>query len=113
MITIISDKMRKEICERLYVKELANIRNCPDCGVAPDEQHEEECDVARCKNCGVQSLMCSCGNTENTIWTGLWPGIQECYEQQLIYYDTNPHSNLGWTFDLNEASKKLQNKIIH
>lgn len=32
------------------------------------------------------------------IWTGLWPGIKECYEQKLIAYGSGGE---GWVFDLN------------
>lgn len=73
---------------------------CPDCGVDPGAQHLEGCDVARCPLCGAQDLGCGyqfdegdpesplvCGNTgqartpgDMTVWTGVWPGVEECIE---------------------------------
>jgi len=67
-----------EINERLWkeAKETAD-RHCPDCGVAPGENHLENCDVARCQHCGGQRFSCDSVDT----WDGLWPGVKECYEK--------------------------------
>jgi len=56
-------------------------KTCPDCGVAPGAHHTDNCDVARCLATGLQRLGCSeshdCGLD---IWTGRWPGEEECEE---------------------------------
>jgi primosomal protein N' len=62
-------------------------KTCPDCGVNPGELHEDNCDVARCKNCGWQLLFHdNCDDPENTTWTGEWPGVAECKEFDLWSY---------------------------
>lgn len=53
---------------------------CPDCRVAPGDRHQRGCDVARCKECGQQAIACEDHNSEQTSWTGEWPGVQECRE---------------------------------
>jgi hypothetical protein len=85
-----------EICEELWSNE--KLRNCHDCDAKPGEQHDPNCDVARCTSCGGQRLSCDCSDGDTDIWTGLWPGIKECYEQHLICYDDNSGF---WCFDLN------------
>ena len=40
------------------------------------------------------------------VWSGIWPGIKECYEQKLIAYGSGGE---GWVFDLNTYySNKLK-----
>ena len=102
----LSQTQINEICEKLYKKELSNIHNCPDCGVEPNQQHLDGCDVARCSICGGQLLSCNCENKQPDIWTGLWPGVKECYEKKLICFDTK---NQEYRFDLNElAIQRIQ-----
>jgi len=84
------------ICEELIDERTPH--NCPDCNAAPGELHLDYCDVARRSVCGGQLLSCNCENGTPDVWTGLWPGIRECYELKLICYDTN---ELMWRFDLN------------
>jgi hypothetical protein len=50
--------------------------NCPDCGVAPGENHTDaECDWAQCPGCGQQLLMCdgACDGYDGrpAIWHGM------------------------------------------
>lgn len=68
--------------------------DCPDCGVAPGQLHEDGCDVARCKNTGMQRLsQAGCTDEKRcrgilgqgalfpqcrTRWSGEWPGLAEC-----------------------------------
>jgi hypothetical protein len=89
-----------EICEQLW--KLEKPKSCHDCGAKPGERHEEGCDVARCTSCGSQRLVCSCEDGEPEIWTGLWLGVKECYEQKLICFDEGFNSNWHWCFDLNK-----------
>lgn len=67
---------------------------CHDCGALPGEYHKEGCDVERCPRCGGQYMLCNEGGCEGTrpgedwppalddrmVWTGEWPGVQECRE---------------------------------
>lgn len=99
----ISDVDINKICEELW-SDRKELTSCPDCGVEPGETHDDNCDVAYCLNCGEQSLQCDCGDTQNDTWTGIWPGIKECYEQKLICFDDcklPDGSLIGWRFDLN------------
>ena len=94
-----------KICEELWSK--VEIKRCPDCGVLPGLKHEDGCDVAICTICGQQCICCDCeeGECEPGEWTGIWPGVAECYEHKLICYDTCKRpdgTKLGWGFDLNE-----------
>ena len=92
------------IAKRLWEEANTNsTEKCNDCGVATGEVHEVGCDVARCINCGAQALSCDCGNSEEDVWTGLWPGLKECYEQKLICRGDFGKGN--WTFDLNTLSR--------
>lgn len=57
------------------------LRPCGDCAVPPGSMHEDGCDVARCAFNGYQRLQCDHpGDACNTVWTGLWPGTEECIE---------------------------------
>lgn len=85
-----------EIVEQLWKEE--QVRNCPDCAVKPNTQHKFGCDVAQCKVCGLQAIGCDCEYAEPDMWTGIWPGIKECYEQKLICFDSITNH---WRFDLN------------
>lgn len=108
----LSSKEIDEICENLWKKELENSGNCHDCGVKPGDKHDEGCDVARCTSCGGQRLGCDCedGVGETDVWTGLWPGVKECYEQKLICFDACNGIN-KWCFDLNRwYENKLRNR---
>lgn len=84
---------------------MENLRDCGDCGVTPGQMHEENCDVARCKNCGMQLLLHSgCEEPENTLWTGIWPGVVEC---RVLGWYTDENSFWGRTEDLNRYVRAL------
>ena len=72
-----------EICEELW-NSRSNKMSCPDCGVEPGEQHDPNCDVSMCTSCGMQRLSCDCEDGETDIWSGIWPGIKECYDQRAV-----------------------------
>jgi hypothetical protein len=91
------------LLDGLFAEEKKNSKgSCHDCGVPPGQNHIEGCDVARCRNPKshkmTQRLGCNCGNCGEDIWTGIWPGIQECYEKKLVCFDTSTNSVY---FDLN------------
>ena len=98
-----------EICEKLWDKELIDKKkNCHDCDAKPGETHLDGCDTARCLECGGQLLSCDCEDGLPDVWTGIWPGIQECYEKKLI---SRFGPNAKWSFDLNrEAVLSMERK---
>jgi hypothetical protein len=97
-----------KICNKLWEKEKTSKRDCPDCAVKPNKQHDDGCDVARCLKCNGQALSCDCKHPHIDVWTGIWPGIRECYAKKLL-------SRFGkkgeWSFDLNrEAVISMESK---
>ena len=101
----ISKEEKKKILDRLLVEEKPS--NCPDCGVKSGEKHLDGCDVERCIECGSQRIQCDC-DCEHDVWIGLWPGVKECQELELICWDTATNS---WMYDLNELCRiKMRNK---
>lgn len=97
----------QRICERLWEKETRLVNGdkkkheCPDCFVAVGQLHVEGCDIARCEHCKGQRFSCDCTEESQDLWTGLWPGIKEAYENKLICYDRRQKE---WIFDLNKAA---------
>ena len=51
---------------------------CNDCGAEVGKPHKRGCDIARCMICGGQRLSCGCRGASKDIWTGKWPGTEEC-----------------------------------
>ena len=97
--------------EELWAKETARgLHNCHDCAVKPGEEHIDGCDTARCSICKGQLLSCDCEDGESDIWTGMWPGIKECYEQKLICWDDSIAQQ--WCFDLNTWVEREMTKIL-
>lgn len=90
---------RQSLLDQLYAERKARAhQSCHDCGVAPGTAHLDGCDTARCLNTGIQRLQCDCGKCGDDVWTGMWPGIQECYDLKLVCYD---ESTKDFCFDLN------------
>ncbi|MEV6678540.1 YgjP-like metallopeptidase domain-containing protein [Streptomyces erythrochromogenes] len=58
---------------------------CPGCQAQPGTLHTNYCDVARCALTGFQRGSCHPGTTCLTIWSGRWPGTEECEEYGFFY----------------------------
>ena len=61
--------------------------DCPDCGVAPGEPHEDGCDIPYCTVCGSQRLAChllgdDCAGHDPraNVWEGEKDSKRECRE---------------------------------
>ena len=52
---------------------------CPGCRVAPGTAHHDECDHARCPDCGEQLLMCGqlCEEVDAPYRPALWHGVDQ------------------------------------
>jgi len=85
--------------------EVTKTAICHDCGVKPGQPHKDGCDTARCLNTGMQRLQCDCGKCGEDVWTGIWPGIKECYEKRLVCFDTATNRVC---FDLNRQCVEFQ-----
>jgi hypothetical protein len=99
------DEINK-IADGLWKNEVDHsVRKCPDCGVDVNKEHEFGCDIARCLICGGQHLGCGCKTNTTDVWSGIFPGIRECYNEKLICsYD----GGKTWILDLNSYySKKV------
>ena len=75
---LINSKLRKID----YLKK----RDCPSCGVKPGEKHKDGCNIEGCPLCGERGLTCECENIpdgEHRVYTGLFPGTEECLEYGL------------------------------
>ncbi|MFE2149021.1 YgjP-like metallopeptidase domain-containing protein [Streptomyces lavendulae] len=58
---------------------------CPGCQAQPGSLHTNYCDVARCALTGFQRGTCHPGIACLTIWSGRWPGTDECEEYGFHY----------------------------
>jgi len=96
----LSQQEINRIAEELWNKETS--RDCPDCGVKVGKTHQVNCDVSHCTHCGTQYLGCGCVKGRPDVWTGIWPGVEGCYQQKLICM----YSDNKWTFDLNRYYSK-------
>jgi hypothetical protein len=90
------------------------VTNCPQCDVAPGQEHGW-CDIARCKSTGFQLMQCEGerheydgreygeheGRCGPSVWTGLWPGVEEC---RTLGWFTEPDSPHGVREDLNRLA---------
>lgn len=59
--------------------------NCPTCHAHPGTLHTNRCTVALCALTGLQRCYCHPGTTCLTIWSGRWPGTDECEEYGFYY----------------------------
>ncbi|MFD8980918.1 YgjP-like metallopeptidase domain-containing protein [Streptomyces sp. NPDC059564] len=63
-----------------------NSDTCPKCHAHPGNLHTNWCDLARCAFTGFQRSGCQHPSTIClTLWTGRWPGEEECEEYGFYY----------------------------
>lgn len=95
---------------------------CPDCQVSPGERHIDGCDVTRCRHTGTQML--SCGfrvvvdpgspngfalvetndhECEPCVWTGEWPGVKVCRDNNWYTDIVGLNGTTIHTEDLNNV----------
>jgi hypothetical protein len=99
----------QEMLDKLFAEKMSEAdRPCPDCAVKPGKKHKENCDVARCLNCGGQRLSCDCKEDEGygDKWDGLWPGTKECYEKKYMakWVGRGPFKSGRLVFDYNRLA---------
>ncbi len=52
---------------------------CPGCDALPSHRHHPDCDVARCRQTGLQRAGCDQPHDHgDDPWTGTYPGEAEC-----------------------------------
>lgn len=58
---------------------MTDAEECPGCRVAPGAAHHDECDHARCPDCGEQLLMCGqlCEEVDVPYRAALWHGVDQ------------------------------------
>ena len=102
------DRIVEELWEERFHPSGDN--SCHDCGVDPGEVHEMGCDVAHCLNCGSQTIFADCCEEPlNGQWSGIWPGVDECYKKKYICFDVyrlTSEEYIGWCFDLNRLAEE-------
>ncbi|MFZ3493141.1 YgjP-like metallopeptidase domain-containing protein [Streptomyces sp. 5.8] len=61
---------------------------CPKCHAHPGQLHTDRCTIARCALTGRQRSGCNHPGTGClTLWSGRWPGDEECEEYGFYYRD--------------------------
>ena len=90
----------KKIADVLKENEV-KIEHCHDCGVSIGMEHDVNCDVSKCSECGGQRFSCGCEEGNGGKWDGCWPGTMECYEKGYLCCWDNSEV---WQADLNKLS---------
>lgn len=67
-----------------------NSATCPKCHARPGDLHTNWCGLARCAFTGLQRSGCQHpGTICLTLWSGRWPGMEECEEYGFYYRPVN------------------------
>jgi hypothetical protein len=72
--------------------QIHELKNCPGCGVAPGLIHLCGCLAEHCSHCGYPRKGCKSEehDPEFSRWTGIYPGVAECYALGLVKDDGSP-----------------------
>jgi hypothetical protein len=70
--------------------QVHELENCPGCGVAPGHIHVTGCLAELCSHCGYPRCKSEEHDPGFSRWTGIYPGIPECYALGLIHEDGSP-----------------------
>lgn len=73
------------------------LKNCPDCGVSPNQLHKELCDRDICPRCGCQATTCCCIDEVN--------GLDEFDEEYESYEE--PTAEMWREWDKEWGPKRL------
>jgi hypothetical protein len=72
--------------------QIHSLENCPGCGVAPGHVHVPGCLAELCSHCGHIRRGCKSEAHDPVFsrWTGIYPGVAECFALGLIKDDGSP-----------------------
>jgi len=87
-----------EITRETKIEDLGRFfhRAVCSCGANIGEDHYEDCDVARCRDCGDQAWVSDCGLWNPDTWTGFWPGTLEAVRKGYFCYWGPDYGENGW-----------------
>jgi hypothetical protein len=72
--------------------QIHELVNCPGCGVAPGHVHVPGCLAEMYSHCGHVRKGCKSQEHDPAFsrWTGIFPGVAECFALGLIKDDGSP-----------------------
>ena len=72
--------------------QIHKIKNCPGCSAEPGHVHVPGCLAEMCSHCGQVRRTCRSDQHDPAFsrWTGIYPGVAECFALGLIKEDGSP-----------------------